>query len=258
MFKWKGWSVILFVTLPWALYAEHNHVEIAQQNMPAVVTVNVLQKDGSTFSGTGFVVTENGVIATARHVLDNTIYAQISFPNGVTSGEAIILAQQPQADVALLKIEARYLPTVTLATDDTVQPGQTITVIGNPRRLQNTVTSGLISQIRTRPDGTVWHQISAPISPRSSGSPVFNDKGEVIGMATASIQGEGNQNLNFAVPVREIKNLLTQEGISLPTPAQPADEENPFIRHIKKSWEITKRLFHKWKQQMLANPSPNR
>jgi len=258
MFKWKLWAALLHITLPVALYAQHNHVEIAQQNMPAVVTVNVLQKDGSTFSGTGFVVTENGVIATARHVLDNTIYTQIAFPNGATSGEAILLAQQPQADVALLKIEARYLPTVTLAMDDTVQPGQTITVIGNPRRLQNTVTSGLISQIRTRPDGTVWHQISAPISPRSSGSPVFNDKGEVIGMATASIQGEGNQNLNFAVPVREIKNLLTQEGISLPTPATPVTEENPFIRHIKKSWEITKRLFHKWKQQMLANPPSNR
>ena len=231
-----------------SVYAQHDHVKIAQQNMPAVVLVNVLHSDGATSSGTGFVVTENGLIVTARHVLDNSIYANITFPNGTISGEAIPLAQHPQADVALLKIEARHLPTVTLATDEEVHPGQTITVIGNPRRLQNTVTSGLISQIRQRPDGTVWHQISAPISPRSSGSPVFNENGEVISMAISTVEGEGNQNLNFALPVHDIKMLLAQAGVSLPqTSAEPAG--NPFIRHLKKSWEITKRLFHKWTGQ---------
>lgn len=237
-------------------YAQHDHVQIAQQNMPAVVLVNVMHKDGSTSSGTGFVITQDGLIVTASHVLKDAIFTNITFPNSTVSGEAITLAEHPQADLALLKIEARHLPTVTLATDDTVLPGQTITVIGNPRRLQNTVTSGLISQIRPRPDGSVWLQISAPISPRSSGSPVFNRNGEVIGMAVASVAGEGNQNLNFALPAAEIKNLLTQEGLSVPArPAKPSG--NALVRHLKKSWEITKRLFSKWKQQLFANPAPN-
>ena len=249
-------SFFLLLVLHLPLWSEHNHIQIAQQNMPAVVTVNVLQKDGSTSSGTGFVITPDGLIVTTRHVLENALYTNITFPNGTISGEAVAQAQHPQADVALLKIEARYLPTVRLAADGNVQPGQTITVIGNPLRLQNTVTSGLIRQIRFQSDGTVWHQISAPISPRSSGSPVFNEHGEVISMAFASMIGEGNQNLNFAISVDEIKNLLAETGISLPPPPQP-ETENPFIRHIKKSWEITKRLFRTWKKLLLANPAAN-
>lgn len=231
-----------------SLYAQHDHVKIAQQNMPAVVLVNVLHADGATSSGTGFVITEDGLIVTARHVLENSVYTNVTFPNGTLSGEAVLLEKHPQADAALLKIEARHLPTVTLATDEEVHPGQTITVIGNPRRLQNTVTSGLISQIRQRPDGTIWHQISAPISPRSSGSPVFNENGEVISMAISTVEGEGNQNLNFALPVHEIKTLIAQAGVSLPQ-AVAAPTENSFIRHLKKSWEITKRLFRKWTGQ---------
>lgn len=227
----------------------HDHVQIAQQNMPAVVAVNVLKKDGSTFTGTGFVLTQDGLIATSRHVLDDALYLNLTFSNGTVSGEAVPLAQDDVADVALLKIQAEFLPYTTLAADDNALPGQTITVIGNPRRLQNTVTSGIISQVRPQKDGTRWLQISAPISPSSSGSPVFNEKGEVIAMAFATLSGEDNQNLNFALPVAYIHALAAQAGISLPgqlpTPVvTPAG--NPFVRHIKKSWQISKRLLHRW------------
>lgn len=227
------------------LHAQHNHVEIARQNMPAVVTVNVLQKDGETFSGTGFIAAENGVIVTSRHMLDDALYINITFPNAITSGEARILAQHPQIDLAVLQIAARHLPTVTLGDERTVQPGETITVIGNPRRLQNTVTSGLVSQIRSQKDGSVWLQISAPISPSSSGSPVFDRRGKVIGMAFASFTGEGNQNLNFALSVSEIKKILDQAQIALPA-ANEMPVQNSFLRHIQKSWQITKRLLLQW------------
>ncbi len=239
------------------LYAQHNHAQIAQQNMPAVVTVNVLQKDGSTFTGTGFVVTPHGTIITSGHVLHNALYINISFPNGTTSGEALVLARHPNVDLALLQIAARQLPTVTLADNPTVQPGQTITVIGNPRRLQNTVTSGLISQIRPQKDGSVWLQISAPISPSSSGSPVFNENAEVIGVAFASFQGEGNQNLNFAIPISDVKNLLKQAQITLPAP-HTATSRHPFLQHIHKSWQITKRLVRHWQEKLLANTTHKR
>ncbi len=240
-----AWGLFLWCWASGYVCAQHNHVQIAQQNMPAVVAVNVFQKDGGTFSGTGFTLTENGVIVTSKHVLEQALYTNITFPNGTTSAEALVLAEHPQTDLVLLKIAARHLPTVTLGDEHTVQPGQTITVIGNPRRLQNTVTSGLISQIRPQKDGTVWLQISAPISPSSSGSPVFNERGEVIGVAFASVTGEGNQNLNFALPVSEVKNLLAQAQITLPVTAKiPA--KNPFLRHIQKSWQITQRLLRRW------------
>lgn len=222
----------------------HDHIYIAQRNMPAIVQVNVLDKDGTTSSATGFIVNSEGLIVTNRHVLQNALYANVTFSNGVTSGQAVILAQAPTLDLALLKIEALNLPHVILAKDDNVLVGQTITVIGNPRRLQNTVTSGIISQLRKQQDGTLWHQISAPISPSSSGSPVFNEKGEVISVAFASISGEGNQNLNFAIPIQYVKELAATQGVSV-AEAFP-DTQYSFTQHIKKSWEILKRLLRRW------------
>ena len=234
-----GWLLIV------ANAQAYDHVYIAQRNMPAVVQINVLSNDGKTSTGTGFIVDPKGLIVTNRHVLEQSLYANITFNNGITSGEAITLAQDPLLDIALIKIEAKNLPHVTLSNDDNVLIGQTITVIGNPRRLQNTVTSGIISQLRKQKDGTVWHQISAPISPSSSGSPVFNDKGEVVSVAFASMTGEGNQNLNFAIPIRYVRELAAKNTIAFPEPATTA-QENRLVKHVKKSWEITKRLFRRW------------
>lgn len=224
----------------------HDHVTIAQRNIPAVVQVNVLDAKGGASSGTGFVVTPDGLIVTSRHVLEQALYMNITFSNGITSGEAVLLAQDPKLDLAFLKIEAQHLPYVTLSQNENILVGQTITVIGNPRRLQNTVTSGIISQLRRQQDGTLWHQISAPISPSSSGSPVFDEKGEVICVAFASIAGEGNQNLNFAIPVRYVRALAEANEIALPDKTTDPQQQHPFLRHIQKSWQILKRLFRQW------------
>ena len=223
-------------------------IEIAEENSPAIVAVNVLKENGSTFTGTGFVVTEDGVIATSRHVLDEALYINITFNTGAVSGQAIELAKSEQADLALLKISARHLPTVTLADSDFVLPGQEITVIGNPRRLQNSVTSGLISQVRRKSDGTLLHQISAPISPSSSGSPVFDENGHVISIAFGSYKGEGNQNLNFAVPSNYLTRLLQQNHYAAPLAAPVLDSSDlsaweKIKKHLAKSWEMTQKIF---------------
>lgn len=228
--------------------AENDHVRIARDNAPAVVAVNTVRKDGSTFTGTGFVLTPDGLIATSRHVSDDTLYINITFNNGAVSSEAVTVLSAGDVDLSLLKIQALNLPTVRLADSDEVQTGQPITVIGNPRRLQNTVTSGLISQVRKKSNGVIWHQISAPISPSSSGSPVFNADGEVISVAFASYAGDGNQNLNFAVPSNYLAKLVRLAGYSLPQKddeaptQQPPQTDNAFTAHIKKAWAILKRL----------------
>ena len=228
-----------------SLYAK-NRVDIVAENAPAVVAVNVLKDDGTTFTGTGFVLTPDGVIATTRHHLDHAAAVNLTFNTGAVSGQAITLSADEKTDIALLKIAARDLPTVQLADSDYVLPGQDITVIGNPRRLQNTVSSGLISQVRKQTDGTLWHQISAPISPSSSGSPVFNEDGQVIAMAFATYPGDGNQNLNFAIPSNYISQQLHQAGypaiafIAQPTP--PTLWER-FVQHVKLSWQSLCNLF---------------
>lgn len=224
------------------------HVEIAEENSPSIVAVNVLKNDGTTFTGTGFVVTEDGVIATSRHVVDGAMYINVTFNTGAISGQAAPLALAKDVDLALIKIGARNLPTALLGDSDYARPGQEITVIGNPRRLQNTVTSGLISQVRKKADGVIWHQISAPISPSSSGSPVFNDRGEVISVAFSSYKGEGNQNLNFAVPSNYLIRLLDQHNYHPPMAGradlQPQTWWEKLKTHLDKSWQITKRFFN--------------
>lgn len=244
-------AAALFCLLPvCALCQTHDHVRIAQENAPAVVAVNVVKQDGSTFTGTGFVLTPDGLLATSRHVSADALYINVTFNNGVVSGEAVPVAQAGNVDISLLKIQAENLPTVKLGNSDEVLPGQTITVIGNPRRLQNTISSGLISQVRKKADGIIWHQISAPISPSSSGSPVFNDKGEVVSVAFSSYKGEGNQNLNFSVPSNYLAELVRAAGYTLPQRQEVAQQtvpkkKNAFVTHIQKSWGILKRLFHK-------------
>lgn len=238
-------AVAAILSFPLGAQAEVDYVRIARDNAPAVVAINVAKKDGSTFTGTGFILTPDGLIATSRHVSQDALYMNITFYNGVVSGEAVVVAEASLVDAALLKIQAKQLPTVHIVPAGDVRPGQPITVIGNPRRLQNTISSGLISQVRQKADGIIWHQISAPISPSSSGSPVFNEAGDVISMAFASYSGENNQNLNFAVPSDYIIQLAQEAGFSLaptsPDAAQPSNE-NAFVRHIKKSWASLRRL----------------
>lgn len=239
--------LFLFLGLCLGLQAK-TRVEIAEENSPAIVAVNVLKKDGSTFTGTGFVVSEDGVIATSGHVIQDALYMNITFNTGAVSGQAMPLAAAEKVDLALLKIGARNLPAVTLGDSDYILPGQEITVIGNPRRLQNTVTSGLISQVRRKADGTILHQISAPISPSSSGSPVFDEDGRVVSVAFGSYKGEGNQNLNFSVPSNYLVELLHQNHYYPPVMAPqegggPQDTWKRITAHLSKSWEMTKRLF---------------
>ena len=247
----KRSSLLLVFLLIFGSYTYgKSRVEIAEDNAANIVAINVLKKDGTTFTGTGFVVTPEGGIATSRHVIENALYINVTFNTGAVSGEAVPIAQSKQVDIALLKIEAKNLSTVVLADSDYVLPGQEITVIGNPRRLQNSVTSGLISQVRKKADGVIWHQISAPISPSSSGSPVFDEQGHVVSIAFSSYQGEGNQNLNFAVPsnylielVQENKRLASVYDADEQTAVASSGRWERFKAHCAHAWNMIVRAF---------------
>lgn len=158
--------------------------------------------------GTGFFVGK-GLILTNFHVVQNTTMVGIKL--GDT--EKPILTTEAggydlQNDLAILLVDKKVdAPMATLGDSDKVHPGQSIVVVGNPEGLDRTVSSGLVSAIREI-NGRKLFQISAPISEGSSGSPVFNDHGEVIGVVVSSI--EKGQNLNFAVPINYAKPLLEQ------------------------------------------------
>lgn len=120
-----------------------------------------------------------------------------------------LLSFDEENDVALLKVTANGLPSLKLAQGHKAKQGENIVVIGSPLGLETTVSDGIISSIRGK-EGLI--QITAPISPGSSGSPVLNLKGEVLGIASFNLQG--GQNLNFAVPVKVVVKLLQELKIS--------------------------------------------
>jgi S1-C subfamily serine protease len=172
------------------------------------------------------VVRADGWIATNLHVIVGGPRVKITLRDARELEVVEVLAANPEHDLALVRVAARGLPTVPIGDSDAMRPGDPIVAIGNPLGLEDTVSNGLVSarrKVDDTADGFEVLQVSAPIAPGSSGGPLFNDRGEVIGVATAILQG--GQNLNFGVPVRYLVPLIKQ-----PAPMPIAD----FVKLVAK------------------------
>jgi len=178
--------------------------DIAAHGLPAVVTIRTDET-----LGTGFVVRADGWIATNLHVIVGGPHVKVTIRDlrGDRELEVVeVLAASPDHDLALLRVDAHGLPVVALGDSDAMRPGDAVVAIGNPLGLEDTVSNGLVSARRTLDAGLEVLQISAPIAPGSSGGPIFNDRGEVIGIATAVL--EQGQNLNFGMPARYLVPMM--------------------------------------------------
>ncbi len=170
----------------------------------------VVRVESEVGVGTGFVLSEDGRIATNLHVIAGASAIKVALADERTFNVERVLAIDPMRDLALLKVSASGLETVRLGDSDLAAAGDPIVVIGNPLGvLDFTVSDGLVSSVRVSEDVKVI-QTSAPISQGSSGGPLFNNFGEVIGIATFFAR-EG-QNLNFAIPSNYLKPMLREEG----------------------------------------------
>jgi hypothetical protein len=182
-------------------------------NNTKAVAVIVAANSESAKLGTGFFVGNQGLLITNFHVIEGTamvgiILAGTRAPIVTTK----VRGYDVDDDLAVLQVDATAPQRVVLGDSDDVYAGQPVVVVGNPEGLEQTVSNGLISAVRES-NGRRLFQISAPISEGSSGSPVFDDHGQVIAVVVSSI--EAGQNLNFAVPINYAKPLLEQR------PAQP-------------------------------------
>jgi S1-C subfamily serine protease len=173
--------------------------EIARRATPSVVQIRARGRIGS-----GFVVAADGRIATSLHVVEDADQLVVVLADGRTFTRVQVVDHDEEQDVVVLAIEASRLAPLPLAREP-VQSGERVVVIGHPQGLANTVSDGLVSALRER-DGTEMLQISAPVSPGSSGGPVLNDRGHVVGVTTATHQR--GQNLNFAAPVSRLAPLM--------------------------------------------------
>lgn len=178
--------------------------------------------------GTGFIVSQDGLIATNKHVVDIDGAEYTVLTNDGQKYPAKVLAKDPVQDIAILKIDKNNLPTVNLGNSDEVQIGQASIAIGNALgEFRNTVSVGVISGLKrsiTASSGGGAEQLEdllqtdAAINPGNSGGPLLNLQGEVIGINVA--MASGAQNIGFALPInlakRDIDQVARQGKISYP------------------------------------------
>ena len=198
---------------------------------PAVVNISAKHIAGASGSqgedgadqsssalGSGFIISQDGYILTNNHVVDGANVVTVKLKDK-REFPAQVIGTDKQSDVAVLKIEAGTLPTVKIGDPAQSKVGEWVVAIGSPYGFDNTVTSGIISaKARNMPDEhyTSFIQTDVPVNPGNSGGPLFNLKGEVIGINSMIYSRTGGfQGLSFAIPIDEairVKNDLVKTG----------------------------------------------
>lgn len=183
--------------------AELSPADVFKASSPSIAVLNVTAKDGKTYLGTAFMAMKDGMAVTAWHVVHDAASVTAEFSDGQQFDVSGLVDADPKRDVALIRIKVFGRKLLTLSTG-TPDIGSKAYVIGAPEGFTFSISDGLISQIR-QIDGVNIYQFSSPTSPGNSGGPVFDSKGEVIGVV--SFQFELGQNLNFAVPSTYVLGL---------------------------------------------------
>jgi S1-C subfamily serine protease len=204
--------------------------EIYERWANAVVTVI-----GPRAFGSGFVIPPAGNVVTSLHVVKGQDWLQVVLPSGERRAVTSIRVRDEERDLAILSIDPTGLPRVVLGDSSTVRPGDRVVAIGTPKGFRHTVTEGIISQVWSDGGITIL-QTQTPISQGSSGGPLFNKDGEVVGINF--LTWRGGQNLNFAVAVNELRALIGEPirgmpqipPLALPQP-QPSPPPEPSAQH---------------------------
>jgi S1-C subfamily serine protease len=187
---------------------------------PSVVSIEVSRSESTggergadrpAASGSGFVFAADGLILTNAHVVEGTRQVQVSLPDG-RDCPADVLGQDPDTDIAVVRITAPDLVPVTFGNSGTLRPGQLVIAIGNPYGFNHTVTAGVVSalgrSLRSR-SGRLIEQViqtDAALNPGNSGGPLVTSDGTVVAVNTAIIAG--GQGLSFAVPISTVIAVL--------------------------------------------------
>ncbi|MGH0166121.1 UNVERIFIED_CONTAM: hypothetical protein FKN15_050282 [Acipenser sinensis] len=205
---------------PDSLRHRYNFIaDVVEKIAPAVVHIELYRKmtfskrEVAVASGSGFVVSEDGLIVTNAHVVANKHRVKVELKNGATY-DAKIIDVDEKADIALIKIDtAAKLPVLLLGRSADLRPGEFVVAIGSPFSLQNTVTTGIVSttqrggkELGLRNSDMDYIQTDAIINYGNSGGPLVNLDGEVIGINTLKVTA----GISFAIPSDKIRQFLAE------------------------------------------------
>ncbi len=222
---------------------EYTIQELAQEAVNSVAYIEVY-KDGYLgyhSLGSGFVINSDGTIVTNYHVIEGATSARIEVGKEIFEDKIIILAAEEAWDLAIIKVDAKNLPVLPLGAGvDAVGLGEQVIALGNPQGMKGTVSDGIVSTVK-RDIGLEIDliQTTAPISKGSSGGPLLNMRGEVIGVTSISLSS--GQNLNFAIPVDFVKIMLSY-----------ADQDILITDYFRTHTKTTKNKHYSWEQGELA------
>ncbi|MCM1004542.1 MAG: trypsin-like peptidase domain-containing protein [Candidatus Gastranaerophilales bacterium] len=188
---------------------EQANVSLYKKINPAIVCVDSQISDGIS-CGTGCIIDKSGIILTSAHVLEsNSVIVTMS--NGQNYNAKVLKKLGENKDIALLKINvARDLKTVKLGDSEKIKVGQKVLAIGNPFGFNGTLTQGIISRIDYSKNRI---QTDAAINPGSSGGPLLNKRGEIIGINQAIYNPDNNISnigIGFAIPINAVKEYLKE------------------------------------------------
>jgi serine protease Do len=204
---------------------------LVQKAKPAVVEILTFDRQNNLLkTGTGFFVSSDGWLLTNYHVISGGNSVMAKTPTGAVYVLKGIVFTSETYDVACLQFIATDVPYLILGSSSNAVEGQRVLVIGNPEGLEGTVSDGIISAFRA---GRAMIQITAPLSHGSSGSPVLDESGNVIGIAT-QIWKEG-QNLNFAISSESIRDAIYEAASVKQSPSNPEISPAPTSTAAAKS-----------------------
>lgn len=210
-------------------------VGVAQKVLPSIVGINVTYSVNSPFygaqgtasaQGSGVIISEDGYILTNNHVVNSSSSSSfyelgkaskitVKLYNDDTEYEAEIVGTDEQTDLAVIKIDKTGLTAAELGDSDSVQVGEFCMAIGNPLGLGSTVTDGIVSAVNrevTDEDGNTYTaiQTNAAINSGNSGGALVNSQGQVIGINTLKVSGDGVEGVGFAIPINSTKDIYSQ------------------------------------------------
>ncbi|WP_395751792.1 trypsin-like peptidase domain-containing protein [Prosthecobacter sp.] len=185
--------------------AARTAAELAEVIRPSLVKITQLGREGADGIGSGFIIREDGLIATNLHVIGEARRLQIEMHDGTTHDVSVVQASDSHLDLALLKIEAKGLKALPLGDSSKVRQGEPIVAMGAPEGLGFSIVQGVLSATREI-DGRQMLQVAVPIEQGNSGGPLLDMQGRVLGLLT--LKSLKTDNLGFAMPVNELKTLI--------------------------------------------------